>query len=80
MNSPTDLPRTQLMRHAQTILIKMGRGCVYFKFTCPKCGTRCTIEQPNTLYEQGECFSCGHISDITEGGYIYIINPPMEKK
>jgi hypothetical protein len=68
---PNNLPREQLMIHAQRTLLKMNGGYCYFKFTCEKCGKRCTLQEPNVLYEQGECCSCGHTGPITEGGYMF---------
>jgi hypothetical protein len=68
-----DLPREELIRHAEIVL----RSCaecgteaeVHFKFTCEKCGTRCTLVEPNNLFEKGECHQCGHTTVITKGGY-----------
>ena len=68
---PRDLPREQLIKHAQRTLSKMKRGVVYFKYTCHACNTRMTLEEPNKLYERGECNNCGHVQDIEEGGYLY---------
>ena len=68
---PKDLPREELMEHANNWLKKIGGGYIYFKFTCEECGTRCTLEEPNILYAQGECFHCGHKTQIREGGYLY---------
>ena len=68
---PHDLPRVELLLDADKTLRTIGGGCVYFKFTCPKCGERCTFEQPNTLYEIGECCRCGHSAPVTHGGYLY---------
>lgn len=43
--------------------IALGHS-VFFKFTCLKCGQRCTFEEKNTLYRQGRCEECQHVSDL----------------
>jgi rRNA maturation endonuclease Nob1 len=48
---------------------------VYFKWTCEACRERVTFDEPNTLYEWGECASCGHRQEVTEGGYQLHIPP-----
>lgn len=66
-----DLPRQELMDHANKFLEKYeGNACVFFKFTCKYCNARCAFEDPNVLYEEGECSECGRISIVDEGGYI----------
>lgn len=65
-----DLPRKQLMAHAEATLLKTPNAKVYFKFTCANCGERVTFSEPNILYERGECCKCGHITEVVEGGYL----------
>lgn len=79
MSQPRNLPRDELLAHAQEAMDKFpGRATVFFKFTCEKCGTRVTFSEPNTLFEKGECCDCGHSQDVTEGGYILHIESPPE--
>jgi len=73
-----DLPREELMARAQAALDQFARqgtpAHVNFKFTCERCGTRCTLSDPNTLYEEGECFQCGHTTKIEKGGFALTAN------
>ena len=68
---PGDLERTRLVQLANQMIAQHGgptKCTVRFKFTCCWCGTRCTITEPNTLYESGECCECGKTTDIVAGG------------
>lgn len=68
---PGDLPREQLVAMAERAILAHGgyeRVEAHFKFTCPACGTRCTLMEANTLAERGECCVCGEVSDIKVGG------------
>jgi len=73
-----DLPRDELLeraREAVAMFEKLGTPVyVNFKFTCEKCGGRCTLSDPNTLYENGECCICGHTTKITKGGFSLTMN------
>jgi hypothetical protein len=75
---PNDLPRGELLARAQAAITQFAKeGCaahVNFKFTCEKCGQRCALTEPNTLYENGECFACGHETPITHGGFSMTVN------
>ena len=42
---------------------------IFFKFTCVHCGERCMLQEPNMLYEKGECHACGKETEIKVGGY-----------
>lgn len=66
-----DLPRVELCRRAQEVLEEWGpeHTDIYFKFTCQWCGQRCTLEEPNQLYENGICFECGQETPIEFGGF-----------
>jgi len=68
-----DLPVAELIRRAAAeILLDKKHGIdtsVHFKFTCENCGERCTLEEPNAIYEEGECHKCGHKTKIVVGGY-----------
>lgn len=67
---PQDLPREELMQLAHETLVQYPGAEIHFKFTCGHCGTRCTLQEPNTLYESGECFECGKLTPITHGGFM----------
>lgn len=77
MNTPKfppregDLPRDELEKRAKQAIADYpyANVDVLFKFTCPYCGTRCTLQEPNKLYENGECCNCGKSSPITVGGF-----------
>lgn len=66
-----DLPREELMERAKeaTTTGPWPGADVLFKFTCEHCGERCTLQEPNVLYENGECFRCGKITKIEFGGF-----------
>lgn len=73
-----DLQREELLKTAQQAieLFKAEKHMdaqVKFKFTCEKCGQRCTLVEPNVLYERGDCFKCGHSTKIEKGGFALII-------
>jgi len=71
MMKPNDIPREELMRRAEQCLVEFGDLAeVHFKFTCEHCGERCTLTEPNKLYEKGECNSCGKETTITRGGFM----------
>lgn len=78
-----DKPRDEIISMANDIVVKSkGRAKVYFKFTCPACGERCTLEEPNTLYEEGECFKCSAVNPILEAGFMLVLemHPPSKKE
>lgn len=61
-----DLPLLELQRQVNDLVKK---GHVFFmKFTCSSCGTRLMLEEPNTVYTEGTCDKCGHVTDITKTG------------
>ena len=78
---PQDMPREELMALAsETLKRYRGQGAtVYFKFTCEHCGERCTFQQPNALYETGECHKCGASTEITHGGFMLILGDATEE-
>ena len=74
---PTDYPREQIMQMASDAIATHGgpaRARVYFKFTCEACGARCTFNEPNALYESGECCDCGHMTTIAAAGYSLLLS------
>lgn len=70
VRTPKDLPREELMKLADETLKRYPGAVIHFKFTCSYCGARCTLTDPNVLYESGQCYSCGHDTTITQGGFM----------
>lgn len=67
-----DLPRDELMQAAKEATAPGGQwpgAEVYFKFTCEHCGNRCMFQEPNMLYEFGECSECGEETKVDVGGF-----------
>jgi hypothetical protein len=70
-----DLPRDELLKRAQEIRTESeGSTDIHFKFTCEGCGERCMLAERNTLYENGECHKCGHVTAINFGGFAMVTN------
>jgi len=72
LHRPGDLPREELMLLAERTIKQYGgtkQAEVHFKFTCIYCGTRCTLQDANVLYEFGECAICGKQNEIAMGGF-----------
>lgn len=65
-----DLPRDKLVEQANRDVdsYECAVDC-YFKYTCEHCGNRCMLQEPNKLYEKGECCQCGLETEIKFGGY-----------
>lgn len=83
MHAPrkNDLPRGDLEDAANYAIAQMAQKGVeaiaFFKFTCPHCGERVTFNEPNALYEEGECAKCGIISPVLFGGFdLHLITNP----
>jgi rRNA maturation endonuclease Nob1 len=53
---------------------------INFKFTCEACGERCTLAEPNRLYERGECHACGHETEIKLGGFVLSLTTPQPRR
>jgi hypothetical protein len=67
-----DYPRDEIMRMAHNAIRDSGgpdRAWVHFKFTCEKCGARCTFEEKNSLFERGTCYQCGTDQPVTKAGF-----------
>lgn len=69
-----DKPRDEIMKMADEAIKQFkdrGANDVYvnFKFTCPHCGERCSFQEKNHLFEEGECFKCGKNSKIERAGF-----------
>ena len=76
-----DLNRDDLMAAADEALERYGDGVdVYFKFTCVHCGERCMFQEPNKLYESGECSSCGESTTVEYGGFMLTIRTNRQKE
>lgn len=72
-----DRPRAEIIKMANDVIERAaGRAKVYFKFTCPGCGERLTLEEPNVLYEDGECVKCGQTHPIERAGFMLLITMP----
>lgn len=68
-----DLPRQKLKEEAERVVKMFGgplRAQVFFKFTCAHCKERCTFEEANALWEEGECHKCGGITTVDVGGFM----------
>ncbi len=69
-----DLPVAELINRANDQIahdLALGiRTNIHFKFTCEHCGERCTFDEPNAMYDYGECHKCGKQTKITVGGYM----------
>jgi rRNA maturation endonuclease Nob1 len=78
---PSNLPRQELLERAEAAIQMFAtqgvKAHVNFKFTCERCGERCTLTEPNMLYENGECHVCGHVTKIVEGGFALTANLGM---
>ncbi len=80
-----DYPRDEIAKMATEAIARNGgpaHAKVYFKFTCPACSERCTFDDPNALYEDGECATCGHIAPVTRAGFALLVSPahPFHKE
>ena len=68
-----DYPRDEIMKRADQAIQNNGgpeHARVFFKFTCPACGERVTFNEPNRLYEEGECCVCGHSAPVEQAGFV----------
>ena len=64
----SDIPIKEAREQALELNAK-GINC-YQKFTCQKCGNRLSMEDANIFYDSGKCDACGHVSPITQCGYM----------
>jgi hypothetical protein len=49
-----------------------GSCVVHFTFTCTNCGTRCAFEEPNVLFQRGECFACGRQTTVERARFLLL--------
>lgn len=55
------------------------RGATFWmKFTCAKCWSRQTCEEPNKFFEIARCERCGHFTDIKITGCNYLLSMPLK--
>jgi hypothetical protein len=66
-NEYNDAPIADIAQRADMV-IALG-ATTFQKFSCAHCGSRQTVDEPNTFFRQGECEECGHITDITICGF-----------
>ena len=75
MNHPPrkgDMTRIELAAMAEKAIADFGgsdHAEVFFEFTCQWCGARCTFNEPNKLWENGECAECGKTTHVKVGGF-----------
>jgi len=60
-----NLSRQDAMQRAQ-LWLDLGWE-THFTFKCEQCGEVCSLDDANTLYERGECCTCGYEQDLNEG-------------
>jgi hypothetical protein len=58
------------------LIIERG-ATFYMKFTCAKCWSRQTCEEPNKFFEIARCERCGHFTDIRTTGCNYALSLPI---
>ena len=76
-----DLSREDLIEAADEAVARHTCAVdVNFKFTCEHCGSRCMFQEPNRLYEEGECHSCEKITKVEYGGFMLAIHPNKPKE
>ena len=80
IRAPKDLPREELMKLANETLQRYPGAEIHFKFTCGYCGARCTLQDANKLWEVGQCYKCGHETEIERGGFAVMMNLEGEDK
>lgn len=74
MSTHNDKSRDDIIAMANDVIRNAkGLARVYFNFTCRHCGQRCTLSEPNTLYESGECFKCGKETIIEKAGFMLML-------
>jgi hypothetical protein len=53
---------------------KIAAGAVVFqKRTCRHCGSRQTMNEPNTFFTSGRCEECRQVTEITNCNYMVIV-------
>ena len=74
-----DLTRKAILAMAHDVIAK-GMD-VWFKFTCPTCGFRCTADTKNTLLKSYECCNCQETCTPELFGLLVavVLNPRPER-
>ena len=70
--TPGDLSMEDIEKQVNELLANNPHVATYQKFTCEKCGSRQTMEEPNTFYLEGACEECKHVTDIRKKGCGYM--------
>ena len=73
-----DYPLDEIGKTVDDVIAK--GGTCYQKFTCENCGSRQTIDVPNTFYTSGQCEECKHVTDIKKRGCNFIATFNMPRK
>jgi hypothetical protein len=73
-----DHPFAEVARNADR-QIQAG-WTIFQKFTCQGCGSRQTINRPNSFYTVGQCEECNQFTDIVKHGcnFVAMIGVPDE--
>lgn len=50
-----------------------GNVTVFQQWNCEHCNAKQTMDEPNTLYETGQCEECNKITNIKQNGMNYMI-------
>lgn len=67
-----DKPRAEVLAMAEKAIA--DGMTIHFKFTCDKCGERCTLDEPNKIYDNGTCCVCGHETPMNMIGMVAIMS------
>jgi hypothetical protein len=78
--SELDHPFYEVYENVNDILEKNPGAEVFFKFTCENCMTRQTFDIPNTLYKEGKCEECGHVTNLERRGCNFLLHVSVRKE
>lgn len=73
--APKDISSAELIRLMEDHLEQHPNDQLYVKWTCPKCGQRCTSPDANTFHTQGylhDELSCGHLYTGDQFGLLLV--------
>lgn len=70
-----DGPLEDIVREAE-VLRQQGYMC-FQRFTCEKCGTRQTMDEPAKFYTHGGCEECKHVTHLKQCGFMAIKAPGL---
>lgn len=84
MTTYRDFPKTELLAGADKELSQYAalgiQAHAYFKATCPNCGDRPQFADPDVIYEEMDCCSCGHRFPFVEGNYMLLIDIALREE